>query len=64
MNIHDLFFKKTGRDTSIQQAQEELARLEKLVAEQQDQLAYKDQLLEQAARDLAEKDRIIAHLKQ
>ena len=62
MNIHDLFFKKTGRDTSIQQAQEELARLEKLVAEQQDQLAYKDQLLEQAARDLAEKDRIIAQL--
>ena len=62
MNIHDLSFKKTGRDTSIQQAQEGLARPENLAAVQQDQLAHKSRLLEQAARDLAERDRLIAQL--
>ena len=62
MNIHELFFKKPGRDNSIQQAQEESACPDKSDIAQQDQLAHKDQLLEQAARDLAEKDRFIAQL--
>ena len=60
MNIHDLFFKKPGRDDPIQQAREESARPENTL--QQDQPAYKDRLLEQAAHDLAEKDGLIAQL--